>query len=86
MNPRPYTCRRLKLLADAKREHQYDMLISHACFISQVLNGKFNPATSNPIANERTRALQNLVGDKKGSEGFALLGAGLRLVAQGVSQ
>lgn len=66
-------------MADAKREHDYDVAINHACHISKILNGGFNPV--NPIAKQRTEALQNQMGDKRGKEAFDLLGAGLRLVA-----
>lgn len=69
-------------MADSKREHEYDVAIAHACYISGVLGNTFRPMECNPVRNERTEILQNQIADPKGTEGFALLGAGLALIAQ----
>lgn len=71
-------------MADEKREHEYDVAIEHACYISQVLSGRFDRSQANPVANERTRLLQQSSTDGRGKEAFDLLGAGLRLIALGI--
>jgi hypothetical protein len=71
-------------MADARREHEYDVAINHACHINDILNGKFNPGSSNPMRNQRTEVLQNQSSDPKGTEGFAMLGAGLLRIVESV--
>ena len=69
-------------MADSRREHEYDVAIAHACYISGILSGEFNPGQCNPVRNEKTEALQNAFGDPKGKEAFAMLGAGLAMMIQ----
>lgn len=68
-------------MADERREHEYDVAIQHACYISQVFAGSFDPMHSNPVAIERTKQLQMVQSDGRGKEAFDLLGAGLRRIA-----
>lgn len=63
-------------MADAKREHEYDVAIQLTINIGQMFTSKFNPVNANPI---RQMVLENQSSD--GKEGFALLGAGLRMIA-----
>lgn len=51
IDPAPYTLRKLKLLADGKRRHDYDVAISLACYVSAVFSGKFKPDQANPYRN-----------------------------------
>lgn len=76
------TLRKLKWMADAKREHEYDVAINLAGFVNACLSGKFNPNNANPVRNEHTEALIHAKGDPRGAEAFLALRAGLELVAE----
>lgn len=81
MNPRPYTLRTLKVMADGKREHEYDVAINLAIWVNQSLFGSFKPGNANPVRKQFTERLIQEQADKtKGKEAFALLGVGLKLL------
>lgn len=63
-------------MADAKREHDYDLAIQLTLNIGEILVGKFDSTKANPI-----RYVEVLENQSDGKEGFALLGAGLKLIA-----
>lgn len=76
-NIRPFTLRKLKWMADAKREHEYDIAIQLTLNIGQLFSNKFNPMNANPI-----RCIDVLENQTDGKEGFALLGAGLKMLVR----
>jgi hypothetical protein len=68
-------------MADGKREHEYDLMIAVACYIRDVFGDGFKPGSANPIRNEITNDLIES-NDPRGTEGFAMLGAALGMMAQ----
>lgn len=80
MNPRPYTLRRLKWMADGKREHSYDVAIAQTLYIRTIWNGqRFDPFHANPyspgVVIEDTRSDEQKKVDTK--EAMGELKAGL---------
>ena len=71
-------------MADARREHEFDVAIATGANASAFFVGKFNAATANPVRNARTERLSREV-NRDGKEGFKLLEAGLRLIANKVA-
>ena len=69
-------------MADGKREHEYDTMISVACWVGQVFDNKFVPGSANPVRNQNTEDLIRS-NDPRGSDGFALLGSALKLMVDG---
>lgn len=70
-------------MANAKKEHDYDVTINFLANLNGALFGGFNPYTANPIRNHRTEELKSQR-DPRGKEGFALLAAGLSKISEGV--
>lgn len=64
-------------MADGKREHEYDVAIQLTLNIGQLFSNKFNPVNANPI-----RHVEVLENQTDGKEGFALLGAGLKMLTR----
>lgn len=74
MCPRKFTLRKLKWMADGKREHDYDVAISTITYLGDSFAGEFKPGSANPIRNQRTEELIRSSGRDSGKEGFMVLG------------
>lgn len=69
-------------MADARREHEFDVAIGIIAFLGQSFNGKFRPADANPYRDrgpEREKTPEEKAEESK--EGWELLGAALKSMA-----
>lgn len=67
-------------MADAKREHEYNVAISTIDFLGQSFSGTWNPSTSNPWREqfEKTEKQKK----EEAREAWDMLRAGMRRIAQ----
>lgn len=70
-------------MADARREHEYDVAVATVCYFGQAWNGKFRPGDANPYREGREvgRVKTREEREEDSKEGWALLREGLRQLA-----
>jgi len=68
-------------MADGKREHEYDVAISLACYVNNSLSGTFKPDSANPVRNQQREAVPASPVETK--EAWDLVKAGLTMYAEG---
>lgn len=66
VEPRPWTLRKLKVCADAKRQHDFDLMISVACYVTQAFGGNFKPKDANPY--RRSSIIDHMIRNKNKSD------------------
>jgi hypothetical protein len=64
-------------MADARREHEFDVAVSTICYLTQAFAGKFRPHAANPFRREAERVLTPREREEESQEGWAILKAGL---------
>lgn len=68
-------------MADARREHEFDVAVGLICFLGQSFAGKFRPLSANPYRRPAADGPKTPAQRKAESdEGWELLGIGLAAV------